>query len=236
MMRLKKPAAAAPAAAAATTSGDGSAPPADSATAPASSSDAPSAEDASATAATPSAGGSISLLGVGGAAIKSGEERRGGRKRTPGEIRIQKDIAELDAGNAAKVDFPNPNDLTNFAVTVRPDTGYWAGARYIFNFHIHPEYPHKPPKVLCQTKIYHPNIDLEGNVCLNILKEDWKPVLDINAVIYGLVYLFYEPNPDDPLNREAAELFRNDRNQFQRIVRRTLEGYGHAGVSFERFV
>lgn len=146
------------------------------------------------------------------------------------------DIAELDAGNAAKVDFPNPNDLTNFAVTVRPDTGYWAGARYIFNFHIHPEYPHKPPKVLCQTKIYHPNIDLEGNVCLNILKEDWKPVLDINAVIYGLVYLFYEPNPDDPLNREAAELFRNDRNQFQRIVRRTLEGYGHAGVSFERFV
>lgn len=259
-MRLKKPAAAAPAAATAATSGDGSAPPADSATAPASSSDAPSAEDASATAAAPSAGGSISLLGVGGAAIKSGEERRGGRKRTPGEIRIQKglfadsfamilsntlsycssfcclDIAELDAGNAAKVDFPNPNDLTNFAVTVRPDTGYWAGARYIFNFHIHPEYPHKPPKVLCQTKIYHPNIDLEGNVCLNILKEDWKPVLDINAVIYGLVYLFYEPNPDDPLNREAAELFRNDRNQFQRIVRRTLEGYGHAGVSFERFV
>lgn len=121
-------------------------------------------------------------------------------------------------------------------MTIRPDTGYWAGARYIFNFHIHPEYPHKPPKVLCQTKIYHPNIDLEGNVCLNILKEDWKPVLDINAVIYGLVYLFYEPNPDDPLNREAAELFRNDRSQFQRIVRRTLEGYGHAGVSFERFV
>jgi ubiquitin-conjugating enzyme E2 M len=123
------------------------------------------------------------------------------------------DISELDAGNAAKVEFPNPNDFTNFTVTVRPDTGYWAGARYIFQFMIHAEYPHKAPKVLCRTKIYHPNIDLEGNVCLNILKEDWKPVLDINAVIYGLVYLFYEPNPDDPLNREAAELFRNDRSQ-----------------------
>ncbi len=142
----------------------------------------------------------------------------------------------MDAGNAAKVDFPNPNDLTHFMVTIRPDTGFWAGARYIFNFTIHSEYPHKPPKVLCQTKIYHPNIDLDGNVCLNILKEDWKPVLDINAVIYGLVYLFYEPNPDDPLNREAADLFRNDKNQFQRIVRRTLEGYSHAGVAFERFV
>jgi ubiquitin-conjugating enzyme E2 M len=38
------------------------------------------------------------------------------------------------------------------------------------------------PKVLCHTTIYHPNINLEGNVCLNILREDWKPVLDINAV------------------------------------------------------
>ena len=51
--------------------------------------------------------------------------------------------------------------------------------------------------------VYHPNINLEGNVCLNILREDWKPVLDINAVIYGLIYLFYEPNPEDPLNHEV---------------------------------
>ena len=38
--------------------------------------------------------------------------------------------------------------------------------------------------------MYHPNIDLEGNVCLNILREDWKPVLSINSVIYGLQFLF----------------------------------------------
>ena len=42
----------------------------------------------------------------------------------------------------------------------------------------------------CETQVYHPNIDLEGNVCLNILREDWKPVLTINAVVYGLQYLF----------------------------------------------
>ena len=65
----------------------------------------------------------------------------------------------------------------------------------------------------CLTKIYHPNIDFQGNVCLNVLREDWKPVLDINAVIYGVIYLFYEPNASDPLNKEAAELFRTDKSQ-----------------------
>ena len=39
-------------------------------------------------------------------------------------------------------------------------------------------------------QVYHPNIDLEGNVCLNILREDWKPVLTINSIVYGLQYLF----------------------------------------------
>ena len=43
---------------------------------------------------------------------------------------------------------------------------------------------------LIAVQVYHPNIDLEGNVCLNILREDWKPVLSINSVIYGLQYLF----------------------------------------------
>ena len=83
-------------------------------------------------------------------------------------------------------------------------------------------YPHEPPKVHCDTKIFHPNINLEGNVCLNILRQDWKPVLDINAVIYGLIYLFYEPNPDDPLNKEAAALYRDDIKMFERHVSRTL--------------
>ena len=46
-------------------------------------------------------------------------------------------------------------------------------------------------------------MDLEGNVCLNILREDWKPVLNLNSVMVGLQYLFLEPNADDPLNKGA---------------------------------
>lgn len=69
---------------------------------------------------------------------------------------------------------------------------------------------------MCKTKIYHPNIDLDGNICLNILREDWKPVLNLQSVILGLVYLFLEPNPDDPLNKEAALLMKENRAQFEK--------------------
>jgi len=183
----------------------------------------------------------VSILGIGGrkkvakSDNGSGNAARG-KKRTPGEIRIQKDIAELDGGKVAVVDFPNPHDLTEFMVTISPDSGFWKGATYLFKFNIPSHYPHSPPKVICLTKIYHPNINLEGNVCLNILREDWKPVLDINAVIYGLIYLFYEPNPEDPLNHEAADLFRKDVNQFQRLVQRTLRGGVLNDVQFQRLV
>ena len=146
------------------------------------------------------------------------------------------DIAELDGGKVAVLSFPNPNNLTEFNVQIKADTGLWKGAAYDFTFRIPSMYPHEPPKVLCQTRIYHPNIDLEGNVCLNILREDWKPVLDINAVIYGLIYLFYEPNPDDPLNREAAELYRSNLPQFKRVVERSLRGGSMQGVTFQKLL
>lgn len=146
------------------------------------------------------------------------------------------DIAELDGGDVATIKFPNPNDLTLFDVSVTPDSGMWKGATYRFTFTIPPHYPHSPPRVECMTAIYHPNITTDGKVCLNILREDWKPVLDINSVIYGLIYLFYEPNPDDPLNHEAAELFRKDKTQFERLVTRTLRGGILDGVQFERLV
>ncbi|KAL7514581.1 hypothetical protein ACHAXN_011826 [Cyclotella atomus] len=177
----------------------------------------------------------VSLLGIGGKK-KSKENNGGAKKRTPGEIRIQKDIAELDGGKVANITFPNPNDLTIFEVSITPDSGYWKNATYNFKFEIPDHYPHTPPKVHCDTKIYHPNINLEGKVCLNILREDWKPVLDINAVIYGLIFLFYEPNPDDPLNHEAAELFRKDVRQFERLVQRTLRGGVMDGVHFQKLI
>ena len=79
--------------------------------------------------------------------------------------------------------------------------------------------------------MYHPNIDLEGNVCLNILREDWKPVLSVSSIIYGLQYLFLDPNHDDPLNKEAAAVLKENPRQFEMNVRRSMAG-GYVGSDY----
>ncbi|KAF1774891.1 Ubiquitin-conjugating enzyme, active site [Phytophthora cactorum] len=153
-----------------------------------------------------------------------GRGKRGGaskeKKRTPGEIRIQKGGGRIEREISSKREL---EEWADFLLDCMGCGGYGTvkGAVYDFSFKI-------PP-------IYHPNIDLDGNVCLNILREDWKPVLDINSVIYGLIYLFYEPNPDDPLNK-AAELFRNDPKQFAAVVNRSLRGYSVQGIEFEQLI
>lgn len=63
----------------------------------------------------------------------------------------------------------------------------YKGGQFSFTFAISANFPHDPPKVKCTQKLYHPNIDYEGNVCLNILREDWKPVLSLNAIFFGLL-------------------------------------------------
>ena len=59
-------------------------------------------------------------------------------------------------------------------------------------------------------------------------------MLDINAVIYGIIFLFYTPEADDPLNKDAAALLREDKRQFGNVVTRTLQGQSHNGDSFPR--
>ena len=99
-------------------------------------------------------------------------------------------------------------------IDLTKEESIWRGGKYEFQLEISPNYPHDAPRCKCLTQIYHPNIDVEGNVCLNILRDDWKPVLGINAVILGLIFLFIEPNPNDPLNHDAAATMRDNATNF----------------------
>jgi|TARA_B110000091_G_C13644874_1_gene402813 ubiquitin-conjugating enzyme E2 M len=160
------------------------------------------------------------LLGV--TAGRKGKKRS---KRVPAVVlRLQKDIKELDGGDVAKVSFPDASNLKLMNCSITPNDGYWLGATYNFTIDVPDDYPHKAPTCTLKEKIYHPNIDLEGNVCLNILRADWKPVLDINAVIYGLIFLLNMPNGDDPLNHDAARHFRENPASFKESVRGSLRG------------
>lgn len=100
------------------------------------------------------------------------------------------DVAEIDNIPGCEVDFPDPNNLMVFFVNVTPSDGLYTGATFKFQVTIPPSYPYDPPKVECQTLVYHPNIDWEGHVCLNILRADWMPVLNLGSVLFGLVTLF----------------------------------------------
>ncbi|KJY01719.1 nedd8-conjugating enzyme ubc12 like protein [Zymoseptoria brevis] len=156
------------------------------------------------------------------------------KKVTAAQLRVQKDLSELSLGSTMKTHFPNPDDILNFTLTLTPDEGLYKSGTFTFSFVISQNFPHEPPKVKCREKIYHPNIDLEGNVCLNILREDWKPVLNLNAVIVGLQFLFLEPNASDPLNKDAANDLMSDRDRFKRNVRSAMAGGSVKAESFDR--
>ncbi|ODV93317.1 hypothetical protein PACTADRAFT_51923 [Pachysolen tannophilus NRRL Y-2460] len=147
-----------------------------------------------------------------------------GSKIYPAMIRVQKDITELSLPPTIKLNFPNPDDLMNFELLILPNEGFYKNGKFKFTCSINNNFPIEPPKFKCLSKIYHPNIDLEGNVCLNILREDWRPVLSLNAVLIGLQFLFLEPNANDPLNKDAANDLNLDKEEFKRNVYKSMRG------------
>lgn len=151
----------------------------------------------------------------------------------PAQLRMQKEIAELDPIPGIELRFTDPDDLLDFNLLITPNEGFYEGGRFQFSVKIPAEYPFVPPKVRCQTLIWHPNIDTQGAVCLNILREDWSPVLCLSSVIFGLLNLFHEPNPHEPLNKDAAALLERDVAKYAFVVRRTLQGGPMFGLDFK---
>ncbi|CAN1229508.1 Ubiquitin-conjugating enzyme E2 36 [Linum perenne] len=91
-----------------------------------------------------------------------------------------------------------------------PTQSPYEGGVFKLELFLPEEYPMAPPKVRFLTKIYHPNIDKLGRICLDILKDKWSPALQIRTVLLSIQALLSAPNPDDPLSENIAKHWKSN--------------------------
>ena len=87
------------------------------------------------------------------------------------------------------------------------------------------DYPYSAPQIEFKTFIYHPNVDENGKICLDILKREWSPVLTISKLMYSLSSLLSEPNPNDPLVKSIGEEMINEYATFVKTAREFTKMY-----------
>ncbi|KAH0896882.1 hypothetical protein HID58_046450 [Brassica napus] len=138
---------------------------------------------------------------------------------------------------------PVAEDMFHWQATIMgPTDSPYAGGVFLVTIHFPPDYPFKPPKVIpisfyvnvClakarvvafRTKVFHPNINSNGSICLDILKEQWSPALTISKVLLSICSLLTDPNPDDPLVPEIAHMYKTDKNKYESTARSWTQKY-----------
>nr|XP_018472519.1 PREDICTED: ubiquitin-conjugating enzyme E2 10 isoform X1 [Raphanus sativus] len=121
---------------------------------------------------------------------------------------------------------PVAEDMFHWQATIMgPSDSPYAGGVFLVTIHFPPDYPFKPPKVAFRTKVFHPNINSNGSICLDILKEQWSPALTISKVLLSICSLLTDPNPDDPLVPEIAHMYKTDKNKYESTARSWTQKY-----------
>ncbi|XP_014228287.1 ubiquitin-conjugating enzyme E2 E1 isoform X1 [Trichogramma pretiosum] len=141
--------------------------------------------------------------------------------------RIQKELAEITLDPPPNCSAgPKGDNLYEWVSTILgPPGSVYEGGVFFLDIHFSPEYPFKPPKVTFRTRIYHCNINSQGVICLDILKDNWSPALTISKVLLSICSLLTDCNPADPLVGSIATQYIQNREEHDRIARLWTKRY-----------
>lgn len=142
-------------------------------------------------------------------------------KRISNELKeIQKDPPSTCSAG------PEGNNIYKWSgVIFGPTDSPYEGGVFNLSIEFPEDYPFRPPHVLFLTKVYHPNISASGSICLDILKDKWSPALSISKVLLSIESLLTDPNPNDPLVPDIANLFIKDRSAYEERARFWTEAH-----------
>ena len=136
--------------------------------------------------------------------------------------RLQRELKDIqrDAPPGVSAGPVSEADLMNWQATIiGPEDSPYAGGIFLLKIQFPDEYPFKPPRLQFTTKIFHPNINDQGGICLDILRSAYSPALTIGKVLLSLCSLLTDPNPDDPLVPQIAEMYKKDRAKYNSTAR-----------------
>ena len=131
------------------------------------------------------------------------------------ERRIQTELLEMKNSPPDNCSAgPIGDDLFHWRASILgPEGSPYEGGIFKLKIDFPADYPFKPPRVVFLTKIYHCNINSAGGICLDILKDQWSPALTIGKVLLSICSLMNDPNPDDPLVSDIANLLKNNKKE-----------------------